>query len=337
MGRPVRIAHIGPAALPVGYAFGAAVERRMIDLAVAQQERGDDVLVISAALRTAEPRPPGPARELRVIDIACRLEQPLGDMELALRARAPLFVFDADVIHVHNSFTAAVCLAGVGGAKVLSFDHFMFRGSERPLVKAVYRRALRSFDLLMPTSEFSARAAAEYWSMPLTHYRVLHSGVNVERFYCDDTGGRRTPDGQLVIGYLGPLDDQAEAEILRGALQLVKTMHPQATLVVADPTVGVDVWDMVRSFDVCVIANRQEREIAAAQLLSAGTSVVCCDRGSLRGGSPGDAAALAEELIALCDERSCLARVAAAPAEARPFTWDAVAEQADGFYRELLS
>ena len=38
-----RIAHIGPATLPVGYSFGGAVERRMVELAAAQLHRGDDV------------------------------------------------------------------------------------------------------------------------------------------------------------------------------------------------------------------------------------------------------------------------------------------------------
>lgn len=43
----MRIAHIGPAVLPVGYSFGGAVERRMVELAAAQLHRGDDVLVVS--------------------------------------------------------------------------------------------------------------------------------------------------------------------------------------------------------------------------------------------------------------------------------------------------
>jgi hypothetical protein len=49
----VRIAHIGPAVLPVGYSFGGAVERRMVELAAAQLHRGD-ILVVSLAPDLAE-------------------------------------------------------------------------------------------------------------------------------------------------------------------------------------------------------------------------------------------------------------------------------------------
>ena len=49
-----RTAHIGPATLPVGYSFGGAVGRRMIELAAAQLYRGDDVLVVSLAPDLAE-------------------------------------------------------------------------------------------------------------------------------------------------------------------------------------------------------------------------------------------------------------------------------------------
>lgn len=50
----MRIAHIGPAVLPVRYSFGGAVERRMVELAAAQLHRGDDVLVVSLAPDLAE-------------------------------------------------------------------------------------------------------------------------------------------------------------------------------------------------------------------------------------------------------------------------------------------
>jgi len=50
----VRIAHIGPTVLPVGYSFGGAVERRMVELAAAQLHRRDDLLVVSLAPDLAE-------------------------------------------------------------------------------------------------------------------------------------------------------------------------------------------------------------------------------------------------------------------------------------------
>ena len=47
---------------------------------------------------------------------------------------------------------------------------------------------------------------------------------------------------------------------------------------------------------------------------------------------------LAEELIALCDDRAALARLAApAPGEASKFTWPAIADRAEKLYREVLT
>ena len=71
-----RIAHIGPATLPVGYSFGGAVERRMVELAAAQLHRGDDVLVVSLAPEGDELRSEGPARAVPILDVACRTRRP---------------------------------------------------------------------------------------------------------------------------------------------------------------------------------------------------------------------------------------------------------------------
>ena len=139
----------------------------MVELAAAQLRRGDDVLVVSLAPEGDELRSEGPARTVPILDVACRTRRPLSDIELLLRARSGIRNFAPDVVHVHNSSAAAVCLAGLPAAKVLTFDFFRYRGAECPVVKAAYRRALKSFDLLMPVSNFCAREAAEYWSFPL--------------------------------------------------------------------------------------------------------------------------------------------------------------------------
>jgi glycosyltransferase involved in cell wall biosynthesis len=375
----VRIAHIGPATLPAGYSFGGAVERRMVELAAAQQHRGDDVLVVSLAPDGDELRSAGPSREIPILDIACRTQRPVRDIELLVRSRSGLKDFAPDVIHVHNSCTAAVCLAGIPAPKVLTFDYFCYRGSERRVAKAAYRRALKSFDLLMPVTDFCAREAAGYWSLALADYRVLPNGVNVEQFSPDDS--RRTAarqrygvNGHLVIGYVGRVCEQKGSDTLAEAFRQVKQVHPDVALLVAGPTnffgqsqptplteqiaeVGGrwlgpvhedEVADVFRSLDICVMATRQDEMfgMAAAEALASGTPVVCSDLGGLpevvpsSAGvlvPPGDAAALAEELIALCGDRAALARLAAAaPAAANKFAWAAVADQAEKLYREVL-
>lgn len=376
----MRIAHIGPAALPVGYSFGGAVERRMVELPAAQLHRGDDVLVVSLAPEGDELRPEGPAREVPILDVACRTRRPLRDMELLLRARSGIGNFAPEVVHVHNSSTAAVCLAGIPAAKVLTFDYFRYRGSERRVAKAAYRRALKSFDLLMPVSDFCAREAAEYWSLPLADFRVLPNGVNVEQFSPDDS--RRVAarqryglNRQLVIGYVGRVCEQKGSDTLAEAFRRVKKAHPDAALLVAGPTdffgqtrptpltdqieelggrwLGPvpedEVADVFRSLDICAMPTRQDEMfgMAAVEALSSGTPVVCSNLGGLpevvpsSAGvlvQPGDAEALAEELIALCDDRAALARLAAAaPGAASKFTWPAVADRAEKLYREVLT
>jgi glycosyltransferase involved in cell wall biosynthesis len=309
-----RIAHIGPATLPVGYSFGGAVERRMIELAAAQLRRGDDVLVVSVAPEGNELRSEGAAWEVPIVDIACRTRRPLRDVELLLRARSRLRDFAPDVIHVHNSSTAAVCLAGLPAAKVLTFDFFRYRGTECPAAKAAHRRALKSFDLLMPVSNFCAREAAEYWSLPLADFRVLPNGVNVEQFSPDDSRRvaarqRYELNGQVVIGYVGRVCEQKGSDTLAEAFRRVRKAHPDAALLVAGPTdvfgqtratplteqIGElggrwlgpvpedEIADLYRCLDICAMPTREDEMfgMAAAEALSSGTPVVCSNLGGL--------------------------------------------------------
>jgi glycosyltransferase involved in cell wall biosynthesis len=352
----------------------------MVELAAAQLHRGDDVLVVSLAPEGDELRSEGAAREVPILDVACRTRRPLRDMELLLRARSGIRDFAPDIIHVHNSSTAAVCLAGLPAAKVLTFDFFRYRGTEWPLAKAAHRRALKSFDLLMPVSNFCAREAAEYWSFPLADLRVLPNGVNVEQFSPDDSRRlaarqRYELNGQLVIGYVGRVCEQKGSDTLAEAFRRVKKTHPDVALLVAGPTdvfgqtrptpltdqikglggrwLGPvpedEVADVFRSLDICAMPTREDEMfgMAAAEALSSGTPVVCSDLGGLpevvpcSAGvlvRPGDAEALAKELIALCDDRALLARLAAAaPGEASKFTWPAIADRADELYGEVLT
>ncbi len=332
----MRIAHVGSATVPVGYPFGNATERRMVDLAVAQQQRGDTVLVFSAAPPAPGPRPPGPARHLHIIDLDCRTQPPLSDMELVLRTRAAMLRAEPDVIHVHNNFTAALSLAGIGGAKVLSFDHFRVQGSDHPMMKPLYRRALRAFDLLMPVSQFCAQAAADYWSLPLSAFRVLPVGVDTDT--PAHGGPRRHRGGRLRIGYLGWLHAQAEIDILTEAIELVKSVHPAVTVLLVDLAEGQVTAGLFEAVDICIMASPAVFEMAGAEALSAGTAVVCGAPGHLGDGGARAPMALADELIALCDEQAALARVATTPTEeADRFGWRSVADRADALYREALS
>jgi glycosyltransferase involved in cell wall biosynthesis len=366
--------------LPIGYPFGGAVERRMLGLATAQLRRGDDVLVVSLAPEGEQVRSEGLVRTVRILDLGCRTRRPLRDIELLLRARAGIKAFAPDIVHVHNSVLGAACLAGICGKKVLTFDFFRYPGTGHHMIKAVYRRALKSFDLLMPVSNYCAREAARYWSLPLADLRVLPNGVDVDQFSPDDRqrmAARRRYglNGQLVIGYVGRVCEQKGSDTLVEAFRSVKKAHPDAALLVAGPTdffgktrptpltaqieklggrwLGPvpddEVSNVFRALDICAMPTRQDEMfgMAAAEALSSGTPVVCSRLGGLPevvpswAGvlvQPGDADALAEQLIALCDDRAALARMAAAaPSQASKFTWTAVAERAEKLYREVLT
>jgi len=180
---------------------------------------------------------------------------------------------------------------------------------------------------------------------------------------------------QLVNGYVGRVCEQKGSDTLAEAFRRVKKAHPDAALLVAGPTnffgqtrptpltdqieeVGGrwlgpvpedEVADVFRSLDICAMPTRQDEMfgMAAAEALSSGTPVVCSNLGGLpevvpsSAGvlvQPGDAEALAEALITLCDDRAALARLAAAaPGEARKYTWPAIADRAEKLYREVLT
>lgn len=356
------------------------MERRIIELARAQVARGDDVLIMSLPPEAERPVQPVPGP--RIHDVACRSRRPLRDMELAARSWSAIRAFDPHIVHVHGNVTAAVVLAGVGGvggAKVLTFDFFRYRGAHRRAAWAAYRRALSAFDLLMPVSEFCAREAAAWWSLPREDFRVLPNGVNIDQFRPD--GPRREAarqryglDGAVTIGYVGRVCEQKGSDTLVAAFREVKRARPGVSLLVAGPsdffgltrptaiTEEIDAvggrWlgpvpedelaDVFRSLDVCAMPTRQDEMfgMAAAEALSSGTPVVCSRLGGLPEVVPSsagvlvpadDATALANALIALCDDPVVLARLAAAaPAAASRFSWPVVAELAEARYREVL-
>lgn len=309
----MRVVHIGPAVLPIGYSFGGAVERRLAELAAAQAARGDDVLVVSLTPE-GSPRPPSTTARLAFHDVACRSRRPLRDIELLARARAAIRRFAPDVVHVHNSPLGAAVLAGIPVPKVLTFDYFQYRGTNSPLAKAAYRMALKMFDLLLPVSDYCAREAAAWWSLPQTSFRVLPNGVNTDQFRPDAerravARRRYGLDGEPVIGYVGRVCEQKGSDLLVEAYKTVKKSFPQVALLVAGPTgrfgssasssltdqiheVGGrwlgpvpedELADVYRSLDLCVMPTRQDEMfgMAAAEALSSGTPVVCSDHGGL--------------------------------------------------------
>jgi glycosyltransferase involved in cell wall biosynthesis len=369
----MRIVHVGPTSLPLGHAYGGAVERRMLELASAQEAAGDTTLLISASAGRDGART---VRGLNVQDVRCRTQRPWRDLELLVRGRPAIRAFKPDIVHVHNNWAGAALLKGVAGPKVLSFDYFEYRGSSKPALRAAYRRALRMFDLLLPVSEYCRREAIAWWSLPSERFSVLPNGVNTDMFQPDAERRRAARarygvDGKLVIGYVGRVCHQKGSDILVDAFSSVRRTHPTAALLVAGPsgqfgreggselteaiTAAGGRWlgavsdeelpDVFRALDIFVMPTREYEMfgMAAAEALSCGTMVVCSDLGGLpevvpaEAGllvPPGDVGALAGALTALAGNPQARARHPAALRGAvAKYAWPQVARAAQDAYR----
>ena len=311
----MRIAHIGPTSLPVGFVLGGAVERRILELASAQAERGHRVCVFSL-------QPEGrdvdslrdPLKDVSFVDVRCRTKRPARDLELLARALPSLRSFAPDVVHVHGNWAGAAVLRAIDAPKLLSMDFYEYRGSAGGPVRAMYRQALNSFDLLLPVSEYCARGAAAWWGLPSSSFKVLHNGVNVDHFKPDlerrEAARRSFGYGdEVVIGSIGRVCEQKGSDVLVQAFRGVRGAYPGAELLVAGPsgqfgntasspltdsirTVG-GTWlgavpesrlaDVYRAVDVCVMPTRAYEMfgMVAAEALSSGTPVVCSSLGGL--------------------------------------------------------
>ena len=373
----MRIVHLGPTSLPLGNAYGGAVERRMLELAAVQASAGNNVLLVSASPQRSGLRF---LRGLEVWDVRCHAKRPWRDLEFLARSRAVTRTFRPDVVHVHNNWAGAALLRGVPAPKLLSFDFFEYRGSGKLVFKSVYRNALRMFDLLLPVSEYCHREAVSWWSLPSERFRVVPNGVNINMFQpdADRRQAARVRYGvndRLVVGYVGRVCRQKGSDVLVEAFSKLRQTCPAATLLVAGPSGqfgrqgGSDLteaiattggqWlgavpdeelsDVFRSLDIFVMPTRQYEMfgMAAAEALSCGTMVVCSDLGGLpevvpRSAGvlvrPGDVAALAEALEALLADPQAIAQYAeAAPGAAARYAWPRVAQAADDAYRLAMS
>lgn len=252
-GPDVRIAHIGPTSLPIGFQFGGAVERRMLELARAQAQQGDEVVIYSvapdaaegpealAAVEASEPTGSGD-RPRTVVPIRCRSRRPVRDLELPARARAELKEFGAQVVHVHNNWSIARVLTGLDIPTALSFDYYEYRGSNGRVGRHAYQWAVKAFDLLMPVSTYCGSGAAEHWRVPRSRFDVLPNGVNMAQFRPDPVrrAAARAALGyrndEVVIGYVGRVCEQKGTDLLASAYQELVSADPSVRLLVAGPT-----------------------------------------------------------------------------------------------------
>src|SRR5512135_1701562 len=107
----MRIAHLGPTTLPPTFRRGGAIQRRIRELARAQQDAGHTALVLATDVEKIE------GLEVRSIPAVTR--RPFKDVEFIMRAQSFLADFRPDVVHYHSLPLAA--LFHRAGAAVLSY------------------------------------------------------------------------------------------------------------------------------------------------------------------------------------------------------------------------
>ncbi len=373
----MRIAHLGPTSPPVGHNFGGAVQRRMRELAGAQQAAGDEVVLFSA---TSGDSSSVHEASLDVRDVPCRMARPTRDLEFLMRLRPTLRSWRPDIVHVHNNWAGATFLRGIPAPKVLSFDYFRYRWSENAGIHRMYRAAIRAFDGLLPVSDYCRDEAATWWRMAPSDFEVLPNGVNLDVFRPDDARREharavRDLTDRFVIGYVGRINLQKGSDVLLDAFAALRVTHPAAALVMAGPagqfgtTTGNDLtqrlerlggtWlgavaeealpDVFRSCDVFVMPTRWNEMfgMAAVEALASGVPVVASRLGGLNevvssaAGSnvpPGEAEPLAAALRSLADSPDALQSLRAAARESvTRFAWEEVAKQAAAIYAGVLT
>jgi glycosyltransferase involved in cell wall biosynthesis len=231
------IVHFGPAALPVTYSRGGAIQRRMLEIAKLQAARGHKVILYSADANRARKVFDG----IEIRSITCRRSNIyLRDIEYLVGALRELRDEHVDVCHFHSLPEGAALSGGICGVKVLSYDYFIFRRGKNTPLFWWYRNALQKFARLLPVSEYCRIGSQEYWGLEPGRFRVMHNGVNLEQFSPKPDRGlakRRALNigDERVILYVGRVCEQKGTDLLIEAYLRLRQEFPSVRLVVAGP------------------------------------------------------------------------------------------------------
>jgi len=230
------IVHFLPAALPVLYPLGGAIQRRVREIARTQVERGDRVIVYSAENEHG----PRDYKGVEIRPITCRLRGYFRTLEYLARAAHDARSLFAQVLHFHSLPEGAAFTRAVRAKKVLSYDNYVFRRGKKTPLFPLYQRALQGFDYLLPVSEYCLRESVRYWQLSGIPIRVVYNGVNLEQFYPDPGLGRSMriamgiKQGQVIL-YVGRVCKQKGSDVLCDAFARLQTRMRDVHLVVAGP------------------------------------------------------------------------------------------------------
>jgi glycosyltransferase involved in cell wall biosynthesis len=233
----VRIVHICVAGTqPLLAPDGGAIQRRIVELARAQAALGHDVVAFSA----------GPVdREIDVDGVVvrwirCTTPMPWRHGEYLARIvpiirRSPR----PAVLAFHGQPEGSVLGRLFGCPTALVYDYFRYPGGRYPILRDLYRRMLRSFDLLLACSRYCLEESVAYWGLDETSVSVLHNGVNLAQFKPDRQAGatekeRLGLEGPIVL-YVGRVNEQKGTDLLLRSWSDLRQRIPDANLVIAGP------------------------------------------------------------------------------------------------------
>ena len=214
------IAHVLPPNSPVTFSLGGAVEKIVLSIADKQASLGHQVRVFSANENKSHERASG----LKIESVRVRLPRPFCDIEYLIKVRWRLRSQPVEILQANRSPLAAMIIGG-SCRKFAAFDFFRFRWSGSALGRVAYRYFLSRFDSISSTTEYSARATAEYLGLPQIP-KVIHNGVDLAEFCVASDKEFVLPEimkRERIALYVGRINPQKGARLLKPLAEAVSS------------------------------------------------------------------------------------------------------------------
>jgi len=234
----MRVIHVGPSQLPIGYRYGGAIERRMVEVAVAQSRLGMKVVIYSASQRDRSEL----FRGAEIRHESCRMAEPFRRFEYLFHVLRDLKARNErpDVIHFHSVPEGALFFSRLKVKTYLSYDNYFFSHGKRTPLFLTYRKLLQKFTALLPVSNYCLDRSRDYWDLDPTSMYVIYNGVNLDQFSPDMAAGEALKvklgiSGEKTVLYVGRICEQKGTDLLLDAYQDLRARVPNVKLVVAGP------------------------------------------------------------------------------------------------------
>lgn len=232
------VIHIGPSLLPIGYRFGGAIERRMVELAAAQVCLGMKAVIYSSSDDSWTES----LRGVEIRHLRCRFREPLKRFEylagtlrdLGKRRENP------DIFHFHSVPEGSAFVSRRKSKTFLSYDNYMFRRGRKTPFYFYYRKLLKEFSGLLPVSRYCMEGSREYWGLNQGSMHIVYNGVNLDQFTPNLSAGQALKS-ELGIGsdktilYVGRVCAQKGTDLLVKSYRILRSLHRNVQLIVVGP------------------------------------------------------------------------------------------------------